>query len=242
VRKALAHVIDKQTTNEALLEGRGILADSLIPPGVSYYADLDRAVAKYPFDLRRSEQLMSEAGYRKAADGLYVSPTGERLTFEIKAIASAQNSAERAIMADGWRRTGFAFEENDFSPAQAQQGDLLGVFRSLSTTSGSQGKNSLSSFATSSISRSENGWRGMNRGGWSNPEYDRLVDAFTTTLEPDQRTQLLLQAVRLWSEQLAAIPLYFNPSVLAYPSALTGVKVVAPSAEMSWNIHEWEFR
>lgn len=239
VRKALAHTIDKVGINEALLHGNGILADTLIAPGTAYSAELDRVVPKYPYDLQRSAQLMAEAGYRKGPDGFYVSQSGERLVFEIKAIASDQNSSERAIMADSWRRSGFAFEENDFTPAQAQQGDLLGQFRSLSTTSGSQGEGSIASFASSAISRPENGWRGMNRGGWVNPEYDRLAEAFSTTLDRNQRTQRLIQAVKIWTDQLVSLPLYFNPSVLAYASNLKGVNV-GPTGEMSWNIHEWE--
>jgi peptide/nickel transport system substrate-binding protein len=240
VRRALAHTIDKQTTNESLLEGQGILADTLIPPGVPYFAELDRSITKYAFDARRAEQLMADAGYRKGPNNFYLSKSGEPMTFELKVIASAQNSAERAIMADGWRRQGFNFEENDFSPAQAQQGELLGQFRSLSTTSGTQGESAIASFQSSSISNPQNGWRGMNRGGWSNPDYDRFAESFNTTLDRNQRNRLVIDAWRVWTDHLAAIPLYFNPSALVIPSSLKGINVISPSAEMSWNIHEWE--
>lgn len=240
VRRALAHTIDKHSTNEALLEGHGILADTLIPPGSPYSAQLDAAVAKYPFDPRRAEQLMTEAGYRRGPDGFYLSKSAEKMTFEIKAIASAQNSAERAIMGDTWRRNGFDFEENDFTPAQAQQGEFLGQFRSLSTTSGAQGETSINSFTTASISSAANGWRGNNRGAWSNPDFDRLADALNTTLDRRQRDGIVIDAFKIWTEQLAAIPLYFNPSAMAYPSTLKGINVPAPTTEMSWNIHEWE--
>lgn len=239
VRRALVHTIDKPTTNEALLEGKGILADTLVPPGMSYQADLDRAITKYAFDPRRSEQVMTEAGYRKGVDGFYLSKSGEKMTFEIKAIASTQNSSERAIMADGWRRYGFAVDENDFTPAQAQQGEPLGQFRSLSTTSGGQGEGAFSSFITSAISKPENGWRGGNRGAYSNPELDRLYDAFSTTLDRKQRDGLVIEAWRIWTDQLVGLPLYFNPSALVYPSSLKGVNV-GPTGEMSWNVHEWE--
>lgn len=240
VRRALAHAIDKQSTNDALLEGNGILASTLIPPGMPYSAELDAAITKYLFDPRRTEQLMTEAGYRKGPDGFYLSKSGEKMTFEIKAIASAQNSAERAIMGDGWRRLGFDFEENDFTPAQAQQGEFLGQFRSLSTTSGGQGESSIASFQTAAISSPANGWRGGNRGAWSNAEYDRLGDALNTTLDRKQRDGIVIQALKIWTEQLAAIPLYFNPSAMAYPSSLKGINVPSPTTEMSWNIHEWE--
>jgi hypothetical protein len=44
------------------------------------------------------------------------------------------------------------------------------------------------------------------------------------------------------SEDLPNIPLYFNPTVLAYPAALTGVDYRHPAAERTWNIYQWELR
>ena len=40
------------------------------------------------------------------------------------------------------------------------------------------------------------------RGGYANPEYDRLIDALGSALERTEHTRLLFDAVRLYSEEL----------------------------------------
>jgi ABC-type oligopeptide transport system substrate-binding subunit len=83
---------------------------------------------------------------------------------------------------------------------------------------------------------------GSNRGGWANTEYDRLMDALNTTLARDERNRLIVEAARILNEDVAIIPLYYAPSVLAYPTELTGVSVKGIAVDIEWNIHEWELR
>ena len=95
-----------------------------------------------------------------------------------------------------------------------------------------QGESALTYLTTAQASRPETRWNGQNRGGWSNLEFDRLEDAFLATLDPDERVDLLGREIALLSDQLTAIPLYFNPGVLAYPSTLRGVSLKAGDGEV----------
>jgi peptide/nickel transport system substrate-binding protein len=241
VRKALAHTVDKGAINEGMFEGQGIMSDSLIYSTVDYFPALDRAVAKYPYDPRRAEQLMAEAGFAKDRDGFYTSPPEGRVSFELRVIASAHNEAERAIMADIWRRNGFEIEEALLSPAQVGSGQVRGTYRSMETTGGSAHEPALVNYTSARISRPENRWIGINRGGWINQEYDRLIEAFLTTLDRRERNQLVVQAVKVLTEELPMLSLYFNPYVQAVPAGLRGVNARAAGTEVTWNIHEWEF-
>ena len=92
------------------------------------------------------------------------------------------------------------------------------------------------------IPRAENRWAGGNRGGWSNPEFDRLIDTFTTTLARNDREQLMTQLVRVHTDDEPSISLFFRAQPWAYATALRGPKLVPPEANMSWNLHEWELR
>src|SRR5688500_705076 len=118
---------------------------------------------------------MTEAGFAKDASGIYASPTAGQVNLEMRNIQSAQNDAERSIIADGWRRAGYGVEENVFTPVQTQNGEVLGTFRSLSITSAQprhEGLN-IKDMRTEAISRPETRWFGQNRGGWSSQAYDR---------------------------------------------------------------------
>src|SRR5205823_4340976 len=79
VRQALAYAVDKTAINEVVNLGEGIFADSMIPPVSEYGPEVERAITKYPFDLRRSEQLMTEAGYTRVG-GVYSSPSEGRFS------------------------------------------------------------------------------------------------------------------------------------------------------------------
>ena len=61
VRRALAHSVNKQALNDASFEGQGVMTDApFIAAGVAYYPEVDRAIAKYPYNPRAAEQLMGE--------------------------------------------------------------------------------------------------------------------------------------------------------------------------------------
>jgi peptide/nickel transport system substrate-binding protein len=244
VRRALAHAIDKTAINETLFSGKGITSSSLIYPSLDYYSLVDRAVAKYSYDVKASEQLLADAGFSKDSGGFYLSPTGGRINLEIRNIQSAQNDQERAIIADGWRHAGFEVEENVFTPVQTQDGQALGTFRALSVTSAAATREGLNlkDYVSDSASRPETRWLGQNRGGWTNPEYDRAAEAFYNTLDPNGRHQAVADAVRTLSTDLGLIPLHFNPGVLAYARGITGPNVKSSDSDFTWNIYEWEYR
>jgi peptide/nickel transport system substrate-binding protein len=243
VRKALAHAIDRPAINEALFQGKGVTSDSLTYPTLDYFPIVDRATAKYPFDVRRTDQLLAEAGFSKDRSGIWANPS-ERLNLEARNIQSPQNDAERSIIADGWRRAGFEVVEDVFTPVQTRDGQLLGTFRSLSITSAVATPQGLKpdDATTAAVSRPETRWVGQNRGGWSNTEYDRLIAAWRTTLDRNQRNEFLAEAIRVRTEDLGVIPLHFNPAALAFVAGLHGIQLKAPDVYPSWNIHEWEWR
>ncbi len=241
VRKALAHGIDKQAVNEGVYDGEAILSDSAIPPNVSYYAAVDRAVVKYPFDPARSEQLMAEAGFVKGPDGFFVGPDG-RFVADSWVFQSAQNEAQGTVMASIWRTVGFDIHEVVQPAAMTRDAQARSLFPALSSTGGLLGEEALATMGTRGTPRATNRWFGTNRGSWSNADFDRLADAFQTTLDRNERIQQVVQMVRVFSDELPSIALNFNPQVTAFRSLLTGPKVVAPGVAITWNVHEWEMR
>ncbi|MPZ15030.1 MAG: hypothetical protein GEU73_11505 [Chloroflexi bacterium] len=240
-RQALAHAIDKEAIN-GLFDGEGALADTLLPRTVPYYADIDRAIMKYPYDLRRSEQLMAEVGYTKASDGIYVNASGERFTFESWGDSGSQFEKDLAVVGDGWRRAGFEPQLTVVAAAQFRDTQYRTTFTGVySTTSGAAADTRLDNFASDSIPSEENRWSGSNYPAWSNPEFDRLWQRVSTTLDRAERDGIVVQMMRIVSQDAVLIPLYHNFEVLAHFARLRGPdpNPVAFSL-VNWNVHEWE--
>ena len=243
VRQALAHVVDRPALNTALFDGDGTMAESpLIPPTTPYYADLDRGLAKYPLDLRRSEQLMLDAGFVRGGDGFFTSPTEGRPAWEIKTNASAENEIETAILGANWRQAGFEFTQAVLPSAQAQDGQARASFPTLFDFGTPVGENGLSGWNLAGIPRPETRWSGSNRGAWSNAEFDRLAGTLAGVLDPSERARLVMQMTGIFTREVAAIPLYFYGLPVAYSAEVKGPGPVHQEAYFEWNIQEWELR
>jgi peptide/nickel transport system substrate-binding protein len=100
----------------------------------------------------------------------------------------------------------------------------------------------LLNLITSLIPSPASRWRGSNRGGWTNPEYDALMEAFATTLDRGQRNSQIARAVTILSEDLPTVSLFFRSQPFAHVTELRGPDTSAPEASIPWNVHTWEFR
>src|SRR5207253_1145423 len=87
VRRALAHALDRTALNQALLRGYGLVVDTPISSLVLYYPEIDRVITKYPYDPRRTEQLMQEAGFAHGVDGIFASASGERFKPDLQTLS-----------------------------------------------------------------------------------------------------------------------------------------------------------
>lgn len=240
VRKALAHAIDSRALNDGLFEGQGLMSDTFIARSARYFPELDRAVAKYAYDPRRSEQLMAEAGFLKGPDGFYASAGGPiKLPFMVR--AGTQTEKHQAIMADTWKRAGFDVQPY-FLPVTGATTELeaRGSFPALYLNQGGAGERALAYLTTPQMGTPANRWGGLNRGGYSNPAYDQLWAAFTSTLDRSERDRQAIQMAVFISEALPILSHYFNADVNAHLAVLRGPQVEGPDSLNYWNIHEWE--
>jgi peptide/nickel transport system substrate-binding protein len=233
LRRALAQAIDRQELIDALVEGQGKIANTLIAPGQDYFAEADGLVTRYPYDLRQADQLLNQAGYARGSDSVYVHPSAGRLRLEVKTLEGGQNEAEMTIIADQLRRAGLDVSEGVVPAAQIQDGQVRASFSGVQTTSGGP----IDILSSKNTPRPENRWQGHNRGSWANPEFDRLIGLFETTLDRPERAHYIAQAAKLYSDEVPSIPLYYNVRVVPYVSALKGPIAMAPPL---WNVHLWE--
>jgi ABC-type transport system substrate-binding protein len=185
---------------------------------------------------------MTAAGFSKVG-GVYTSPTEGRFTAELKTNGASDNEQEMQIMASGWRETGFGVVDAVLPIAQAQDNEVRSTFPGMYSNNGPLGDAALLNHASSRIPGPENRWNGSNRGGWPNAEYDRLIDSFSTTIARPERAQLVAQMVRIFTDDVASISLFFRVQPWIYAAGLKGLeKPAAPEAMQAWNVHEWELQ
>lgn len=240
VRRALAHAIDTPSAANVLNYGKAVLTSTLTSPLVPYYQEIDRVISKYPYDPRRAAQLLQEAGFAKSADGLYARD-GRTLNPGIWSSSGAKNEEEAAVFVDSLKRAGVDARQQIFSVAELGNPEARALIPGLSIRGGAA---AYSWMTTAQIGNPQNRWRGNNRNGFSSAEYDRLFDSFNATLERPERQRLIAQMERVFTEQLPAIPTYFQPNATAHVAALKGPTAAAtPDAGGGrLNIHLWEWR
>jgi peptide/nickel transport system substrate-binding protein len=235
VRKALAHAMDKRALSEAMFEARGQGADSLVYPNERWFAAVDRAIARYPYDVRQAEQLLNQAGFTRQMDGAFVGSGDEKLSVELRVSAGAENEQEVAILSESWRRAGFDATEHIYPVSLLRDGQYRASFPALLLNPAGGGINALTS---ASVAAPDNRWTGANRGGWSDSDYDRLYDAFQATLETNRRADQVAGMMRIMTEQLPVLPVQYAFTVVAHVAGLRGP---VAGNDANWNAHLWEW-
>jgi peptide/nickel transport system substrate-binding protein len=242
-RRALTHAVDMVTIIDVLLGGKAILTHSLLSPRLDYYPTIERVITKYPYDTRRAQQLLDEVGLPKGSDGFYVNPNGEPFRFEVRFITNPTQESENAIIVEAFRRLGISAVSTVIPPAQLRDGLAVATYSGIHTTGAAGWERGMAAYSTSQVRRPETRWQGSNSGGWSNPEFDRLWDAYNTTLDRSERIQQLAQMEKIFTEELPAIPHYYTPVVAAHAAALKGpVTRATRDCVEPVHIHLWEWR
>jgi len=242
VRKAVAHAIDANLANEVLNSNRGVIAPTLTSPKVDFYAEIDRVVAKYPFDQRRTQQLMEEAGFVRGADGFFVGRDGSSFQPGVWSSSGQKNEQENAVIVDSLRKAGIDASRKVFSAAQLADAEARALIPGLSTRG--QTSRPLKDYTSEQVPRPDNRWRGENRGGWSSSTYDRASELYNRALERPEQIRQIVEMNRAVNEELPVIPHWFNPSVTAHVSALKGpvARQTPDTTTGIMRIHEWEWR
>ncbi len=203
VRQALSMAIDRNAITERVMESAAIPAGQFLPEGsFGYVAGLNPP----RFDAEAAKRLLAEAGF----------PQGFRIT--LHGPNDRYPNDARIIQAIGqmWSRAGVrtAVEAQPWTTfiGRAARQELSSFLIGWGTSSG-EASNPLRNL-TASFDR-EKGYGASNRGRYSNPEADRILEQAMRELDDAKREVLLQQATRIVMEDVGIAPLHIQKNAWA---------------------------
>jgi peptide/nickel transport system substrate-binding protein len=202
---------------------------------------VERAIRKYTFDARQAQALMEEAGYSKGSDGFFVGRDGQRVNFSVASSAGAKNESEAATYVNSLRTAGFDANQRILPAALIADAEQRAL---LPGTQIRGGGNRHVNYTSVQIGSPQNRWRGENRGGWSNPAFDRLHEAWSTTLAEPERIRHIVEMEKILTEELPVIPHLYGAETNAHVAGLQGpIARHTPntSGAFLW-MHTWEWK
>src|SRR5439155_15746874 len=143
----------------------------------------------------------------------WLTPSGERFTLEQWYLAGATNARDSSILVDGFRRFGIDASSNEWGIQRSSNEERV---KTSGMFGGSLGSGPPDRYHSRNIARPENRYSGTNRFGFSNPDMDRAIDGYLTTLDRPGRIEQLAQMERIVMEQLPVIPTYWTAVVTAH--------------------------
>jgi peptide/nickel transport system substrate-binding protein len=240
VRRALLHALDRAELVRAVFGEYGTVADSWVQPEEPRSRVVGDALTRYPHEVPRALELLGQAGWQRGADGT-LEKAGQRFAVSVRG-----DERVAAIVIDAWRAAGVAGEHEQFPPQLARDRAARASFSGFDINTGPTSiLNVGPKFATSDIPAPENQWTGLNRGGYSNPEWDRLIQGIGVTLEEPRRLEMERQMVRIFTTDLPALPIYFGLELVPVGGGLSGVQPIRGTPHIgtilhTWNVHEWD--
>jgi peptide/nickel transport system substrate-binding protein len=233
VRQALMHAIDREELGRLKTEGLAGASDTPYPVDHYLYPRIDRVISHYPLDVRRTETLLNQAGWTKGTDNLFRNASGE--TLDIEATASSDYPRTPVIIADFWKRAGINATPNPTTEALDADTEYRASYPGVSAESWTPGI--YDNLTASQLATPSNSFRGRNRGGYNNPQFNALADRLRSTLEPDARDEVFVEMERFITSEVAIGHLYYQVRPAVVIKGLKGI-ITYP---YTWNPWEWRF-
>lgn len=209
VRKAMSKAINRQAIVDRIMEGVAIPAGQLLPDG---FFGVSHNLKVEAYDPEGAKKLLAEAGY----------PQGFRITLHGPNNRYINDSRICEAVAQMLSRVGIDTKVETmpqnifFSRASKYDFSLMLVGWGSGTGEASSPLKSL----LATVSK-EKGMGPSNRGRYSNPDLDAVLEQALATIDAPKREALLQRATELGINDLGIIPLHYEVSTWGMRKGLT---------------------
>jgi peptide/nickel transport system substrate-binding protein len=245
VRRALLHALDREAMVQNLFKGEKIVSDVPLSRVRKSYKKALATATLYKYDPETAKKLLAEAGWKPGSDGVLVNSKGERMEFEFRVTAERRDHEQaQAIIADYWKKVGVRTNiknlPNRLLNAAENRNRWPGAFIGTHNVTVEEWQER---FHTKNIPSAENKFALENVSGWNDPRKDAILDELNSIVTPARSEQLQLEFLKMFSDALPHLPLYYSPEVLVVKKGLTGITPRQESGgqnSSSWNMYQWD--
>jgi ABC-type transport system substrate-binding protein len=166
------------------------------------------------------------------------------MTVDVRGVSGGQEEQDTTIVA-GYLQDGGMGPTITLLPSSTRSVDdkTKGTFPGLTLNNNTlQIGLGLNKWLTSNVGGPDDNWVGGNRMGWSNAEFDRLYEVWSTTLDRAESARVMAQMMKVLSDEMPSLPLYYNFQILAHTGAITGPEAITPDSTRFGNIHTWAWK
>ena len=245
VRRGLFHAMNRDSINQTAWGGLSRLMHFPMNP---FEPRFDRALAAatiYEFDPAKAKDLLAQAGWTPGPDGVLVNAQGERFEFEFRVQSGrADMEQSQAIIIDNWKDIGVIAKPANLPRRIARAEENRARWPGVGQMTGNVNVwEWIEKWTIDTIPSEENRWTGGNESRWVNQRADEIVHELETILTQQEEDDLVIEFIKLWTEDLPTWPLAYSVDVFAVSNRLTGPTIRSFSGGngmKSWNIHEWQ--
>lgn len=216
VRQAFAYAIDQEAINKAVFFGQGTVAKTPVLPAIDGSTE---QFFPYAYNPEKAKQLLAEAGYPNGVDVelLYADINGWEEPLAIQAAnqykAANIRVTPKRITPSDFRARG-AVSKRDMPFFTSEDGPIV-----LDAV-----------YAMFIFARTDSV---VNRGAYSNPKLDALIDEARQTLDREKRIRLMHEAQKIWLQDAPWVMTAYPPVYEVMPKGISGY-VYFPDGHERW--------
>lgn len=223
VRQALAYAVDREAIVKHLRRGLATPAVGVLPPSCWAF---EPNVPSFSHDRDHARQLLDEAGYPDP-DGAGPRP---RLRLALKTSTTEFVRLQAAVIQQDLQQVGIALDVRSQEFATLYSDVLRGNFQlfTLQWVGVSDPDMLRRVFHSRQMPP-----LGFNRGYFSDPDVDRLIDDATRSLDEAERRRLFGEAQRRIAAAVPYVSLWYKTNVAVFQPSVSGVRL-SPIADWAF--------
>jgi peptide/nickel transport system substrate-binding protein len=225
VRRALAYAIDRQAIVDHLRRGLAAPAIGILPPASWAFAG---DAFSFPHDPARAAALLDEAGFADPDDR----GPRPRLRLTLKVSNIEYNRLQSSVIQQDLHAIGVALDVRTYEFATLYEDVLAGNFQlfTLQWTGGALVDPDILRRVFHSRQAPP---AGFNRGRFSDPDVDALLDRASASLDERERLELYQEVQRRVALAVPYVSLWYKTNVAVARRSLTGVHL-SPLADLDF--------